>query len=282
MIALLCAIDLFFFMGSEEHPWSRKLSEEVLTKPEFTETLKEELTLIPIVCSDELEERYKVREFPTLVLVDSTGEVIYKTSYLPLEAKSFALHFKKVLKDYRELKSALSCVETLQEEEMEGLYMKAKALGGSSQEILDKALKKRETPFFLLEQYAELWRTRKRTDPEIAAMRKKIEQSDPKNFKSTQLHLALIEFKALSVKLKKKEDPLNPIRPLMAYLQKVDDPENAWTIEMVIAQYLMRKNRIKEALAHAEVSRDLAPDFAKAELSETVHYLSDLNQNINP
>lgn len=279
MLNILCAINLFFFMGSEDHPWSQKLSDEVLSKVEFIETLKEELTIVPVVCSEELENKYKVAEFPTLVLADASGEMIYKTSYLPLEAKPFALHFKKVLKDYRDLKSALVCVDALREEELEALYAVSKQIGGQAHEILEKALKKQKSPYVLLEEYAQLWKTRKRTDPEIQLMRKKIEERDPKNEKSTQLHLAMIEFKGLAAKLKKKEDPLIAIRPLTAYLEQVKDPEHRWAVEMVIAQYLMRKSRIKEALVHAKASLSGAPDFARAEISETLGFLSELQEN---
>lgn len=204
MLNILCAINLFFFMGAEDHPWSQKLSDEVLTKSEFIETLKEEVTIVPVVCSEELENKYKIAEFPTLVLADASGEMIYKTSYLPLEAKPFALHFQKVLKDYRELNEALVCVDTLKEEELEALYAASKQMGGQAQEILEKALKKQKSPYVLLDEYAQLWKTRKRTDPDLQLLRKKIQQRDPKNEKSTLLHLAMIEFKGLSAKLKKK------------------------------------------------------------------------------
>lgn len=279
VINVLCSINLFFFMGAENHPWSQKLSEEVLTKSEFIETLKDELTIVPVVCSDELENKYKVTEFPTLVLADPSGELIYKTAYLPLEAKPFALHFKKVLKDYRDLKEALVCVDALAEEELEALYATSKKLGGHSLEVLEKALKKQKSPYVLLDQYAQLWRTKKRSDPELYAMRKKIEDTDPKNEKSTLLHLAMIEFKGLSSKLRKKENPLLAIRPLVEYLEDVKDPDNRWTIEMVMARYLMSKNRIKEARSHAESSLELAPEFAKAEIAETLNYLSELDRN---
>lgn len=69
------------------------------------------------------------------------------------------------------------------------------------------------------------------------------------------------------------------VRPLMAYLEQVKDPENRWTIEMVIAQYCMRKNRIQEALVHAEASLSQAPAVAQAEISETLGYLRELALN---
>ena len=99
-------------------------------------------------------------------------------------------------------------------------------------------------------------------------------QKDPGNHKGIHRELAILEFNALSKKLKKKDKPEKAIMPLVEYVRNfgAKDLENIWRVEMMMAQFLYSKNHLPEALAHAKLSLDYAPESYRSEVAQTLSF----------
>lgn len=82
------------FSGSDWCGWCIKLDKEVFSKKEFTDYAKENLVLLLVDFpkrkklsasakkkNDELAEKYGVRGFPTVLLLDEKGEVLGRSGY---------------------------------------------------------------------------------------------------------------------------------------------------------------------------------------------------------
>ena len=82
---------LLHFTGSDWCPWCKKLDAEVFSKPEFSEYAKKNLVLVKVdfphhisqsedlvKANKELKSDYKITGFPTLVLINPDGKVVWK------------------------------------------------------------------------------------------------------------------------------------------------------------------------------------------------------------
>ncbi len=284
---------LIAFTGADWCPWSMRMDEDILSKPVFSTTLREEMLFVRIDFPERdvlpiekktqyfgLKKRYGIHELPTLVLVDPSGDEIVKIGYVPAEAGEVAAHLKNALADYRQLKSVVSMSKLLEMRgnEIRDLYKKADKLSITPmrQQLLEAGLKSDQDAFFLMEQYENLLVTHSLQDPEVQHLRKKIVARDPVGSQGIQLKLATAEFNTLARTLKKKEDPERAIMPLLTYLQKFgqQDHDNRWRVEMMIAQFLFSKNKLAEATQHAKISYDQAPDEYRSDIGQSLDYLS--------
>ncbi len=284
---------LLAFVGSDWCPWSQKMIFDVISKSEFSAELQSELIFVWVDFPQQsslnlelktqnqgLKNRFTVQELPTLVLVDSTGDEIAKFGFLPFSAPEMALHLKNALSDYRQLKSIVGTprLVALEGEELQKLYSKAAQLGREKEKetLLEAGLKNDEGAFFLMRQYERLIEDNKLKDPDVQKLRRQIMAKDPSNSKGAHLQLAIAEFQSLSKKQKKKEKPELVISPLVEYLKTYGpkDLENRWRVEMMIAQFLFGKNRVKDALCYAKSSYETAPAEHKMEVAQSLEYLS--------
>lgn len=98
------------FTGSDWCMWCIKLDKEVFSKEAFKKYAAENLILVEIDFprqksqSDELKaqnralaEKYGVRGFPTILLLNAEGEVIKKTGYRPGGPEKYVEHLKEAL-----------------------------------------------------------------------------------------------------------------------------------------------------------------------------------------
>jgi protein disulfide-isomerase len=82
------------FAGSDWCGWCIKLEKEVFSKKEFQEFAKKNLILVMVDFprhkkqsselkkqNEKLAKEYKIRVFPTVLLFDSSGKLIFQTSY---------------------------------------------------------------------------------------------------------------------------------------------------------------------------------------------------------
>ena len=284
---------LIAFTGTGWCPWSTRMDEDILSQPDFSSALREEMLFVRIDFPERdvlpldkktqyfgLKRRYGIQELPTLVLVDPSGDEIFKIGYVPLEAREVAAHLKTALVDYKQLKSVVGTASLLEMRgaEIQELYKKADGLSTMPlrQQLLEAGLKSDQDAFFMMEQYENLLETHTLQDPDVQLLRKKIAARDPSGHQGIQFKLATAEFNTLSRALKKKEDPQRAIAPLLAYLQKFgnQDQENRWRVEMMIAQFLFSKNKVAEAIAHAKNSYEQAPEEYRYDIAQSLDYLS--------
>lgn len=100
------------FTGSDWCGWCIKLDKEVFSKAAFKEYASENLILVEIdfprgkkqsaelkAQNEALAEKYGIRGFPTILLMDSTGEVIEKTGYRRGGPEKYVEHLKGILGD---------------------------------------------------------------------------------------------------------------------------------------------------------------------------------------
>lgn len=99
------------FTGSDWCGWCIRLDEEVFSKQVFKDYAKESLVLLEIdfprrseqspaleAQNEALATKYKVRGFPTILLLSADGEVLARTGYQEGGAEAYIEHLKELLK----------------------------------------------------------------------------------------------------------------------------------------------------------------------------------------
>lgn len=98
------------FSGSDWCGWCIKLDDEVFSKKEFKDFAKDNLILllvdfpsrkkisrVQLSHNKKLAKKYKIRGYPTVLLLDSKGKVIFKTGYRRGGAKKYVAMLKSKL-----------------------------------------------------------------------------------------------------------------------------------------------------------------------------------------
>ncbi|MFA7057865.1 MAG: thioredoxin family protein [Candidatus Cloacimonadales bacterium] len=102
---------LINFTGSDWCGWCKKLVSEVFSQPEFATYAEKNLVLLmldfpttfkqlPVETQQErqkLQEKYKVKGYPTILLTDSLGAVIAQTGYQDGGAIKYVEHLKGLI-----------------------------------------------------------------------------------------------------------------------------------------------------------------------------------------
>lgn len=281
---------LLFFTGSDWCGWCHKLEKEVLNTSEFAEKAGNQFIFVTIDFplykpadpkvaeqNKNLQKKYDVKGFPTLVIIDKNEQTIGTTGYRPGGAHSYADYLLKMVGDYGQYRGKLtdSKTNTLSSSDLKSLFHKANELGRQEDaaRLISLGIASDEKGFFLLERYRTLAFEGEIHSAEALAIKKEIQSYDPNNDKETLYQLALIEFEALSEEMSKESySPDVAVQPLLQYIQKFGktDKENVWKLQMVMTQYFLDKNRLPQALDHAQASLDLAPDPVKSDIATTV------------
>jgi len=97
------------FTGSDWCVWCKKLNTEVFTQKEFAKYASENLVLVKIDFPRSIEQseatkrynqdlafKYGIQGFPTIVLLDSKGNLVAKTGYQPGGAVNYVSHLKEL------------------------------------------------------------------------------------------------------------------------------------------------------------------------------------------
>jgi protein disulfide-isomerase len=102
---------LINFTGSDWCGWCKKLVKEVFSQPEFAKYASDNLVLLkldfPTTFKElpqdvqmkrvELQEKYQVKGYPTILLVDSQGDVIAQTGYQQGGAGEYVKHLEGLI-----------------------------------------------------------------------------------------------------------------------------------------------------------------------------------------
>ncbi len=277
---------LIAFLGTPWCPWSEKIETDVLSEHEFVSRVSRDFVMVSLTLKEEegdllsLKDSFGVEELPTLIVANALGKEITRVGFLPKTPEAFARHLTKIKRDFTEVKQVVETedLSIFSAKELKRLYLKAKNQGFSS--LKDKlflaGLQVDKGLFFLLEQYRNLAEKGKQGSREGAAVRKKICKLDPKNEQGGFRSLALLDFESLSQKRLVKKKHINAaLKPIINYVKKFgkEDSENLWRMELLIAQFLYRKSRVKDALLHAKSAYNHAPEENKGEIIDTISYL---------
>jgi thioredoxin-related protein len=110
------------FTGSDWCVWCKRLDDEVFSKPEFLDAAKKRFVLVKldfpkgeeakkIVPNPErnaqLRDQYEVGGYPTILLLDSSAEILGSTGYQPGGPVKYVEHLDDVLADGKKLRAAL-------------------------------------------------------------------------------------------------------------------------------------------------------------------------------
>jgi thioredoxin-related protein len=95
------------FSGSDWCGWCIRLDKEVFNKPAFKKFAKKKLVLVMLdfprnkpqtnklkAANQRLAQKYGVRGFPTVLLLDATGKVLLKTGYQAGGPKKYIKHLE--------------------------------------------------------------------------------------------------------------------------------------------------------------------------------------------
>jgi len=102
---------LMNFTGSDWCGWCIRLNREVFTKPEFQEYAHQKLILLEVDFprarqlpaaeksqNEQLAQKYQIRGFPTIVVLDGEGKMIGELGYTPGGPSAFIAALEKLPK----------------------------------------------------------------------------------------------------------------------------------------------------------------------------------------
>jgi protein disulfide-isomerase len=102
-------IVLMDFTGSDWCGWCIKLHKEVFSQPEFAKYAEKNLVLVEVdfprkkqqsdelkKANKELQQKYKIQGYPTLIVLDGSGKQLGELGYTPGGPKAFIAELEKV------------------------------------------------------------------------------------------------------------------------------------------------------------------------------------------
>lgn len=281
---------LLFFTGSDWCGWCHKLENEALDTTDFSDAVGDRFIFVVVdfplrtpldatltAQNKELQRKFDVKGFPTVILLDENGGLIGSTGYKPGGGHSYAEHLKKMVQDFKGYKQKVSKSngDKLETKELESLYGKAKELCREEdrRRIVKWGLQKKDNHFFLLERLRLLANEGQIHTPEARNMREQLLKQDPDNRHKTHYEVAIIEFEAYSELMEKENYSADTVvQPLVDYVERFKDHDNEtiWQLQMIIAQVFLDKNRYTEALKHAKDSHASAPESIQPDIQRFI------------
>lgn len=281
---------LLFFTGSDWCGWCHKLENEALDTTNFSDSVGDQFVFVvvdfPLKMSldqtttaqnKELQKKYDVKGFPTVVLLNENGQLIGSTGYRPGGGKIYADHLKKMVEDFKNYKQKVSKINPVKIEgkDLEALYAKAIELCRKEdvERIVRLGLQNKDNHFFLLERYRLLANEGNINNAEAVGIKSLLLAGDSPDIQKLHYELAVIEFEALSKNLEDDKYTAELIvAPLIAFIDRygADIPDNYWQLYMVIAQVFLDKQQPKEALKYAQVSHASAPESAQPDIQKFI------------
>lgn len=282
---------LIFFTGSDWCSWCSRLEDESLNTPEFIAATANRFILVKLdfplysnqdpqtkAFNKQLQQRFNVRSFPTIVLFDpQQNQVIGTTGYRPGGGRQYADYLIKMLNDYSTYKQKMGALDKtpLSGQTLKTLYGQAKQLElkQDAKRIIDHGLHSELAQFFLIERYRNLAAERQLDSPEAVALREKLLAADPNNAQQTSYQLAVIEYESYGERQDSKDYSADEaIAPLVAYIEKYgpQDKKNLWRLQMIISQVYLDKNELSNALKYAQYAYESAPSTVQADLAKAV------------
>lgn len=281
---------LLFFTGSDWCGWCHKLENEVLDTMDFSDEAGQKFIFVLVdfpmkkplepklsAQNKELQKKYDVKGFPTVILIDDQQNQIGVTGYRPGGAKAYVDHLMKMVNEFNSYQKKLGSVDKTapSSKDLLVLYGKAKELCRDEDacKIIKLGMKSGDKRFFLLEQFRFLANEGQIHDPEAHAIRQELLTLDPANKQKTHYDVAIIEFEAFSEEMDKENySPELAVAPLVAYIERFgnEDHENLWRLHMIISQVFLDKNKQAEALKHAQAAHALAPNDMQRDIQSYI------------
>lgn len=279
---------ILFFTGSDWCSWCNKLEKEAFDTNEFAQAAGNRFVFLKLdsplyspsspqitAQNKQLQAKYDIRSFPTVIILDSTGQQqIGVTGYRPGGGLQYAEHLRKMVENHASYKEKLSSpeIQKLSGVELRKLYEKSKELDlpNDTTYLLKIGMESELRTYFLTERYRFLAEEGLIYSKEAVAIKQQLLHLDPNNEQRAQYDMAVIEFEALSEDQGKGRDLA--ILPLLEYIEKFgnQDKGNIWRLEMIVSQVYLDKNQLSAALKHAQASYDASPISVQNEIASAI------------
>lgn len=282
---------LALFTGSDWCGWCKKLEKEVFYTPDFAEKAGDAFVFLKVDFpmytrqpteqknqNEELKRQHGVRGFPTVVLLDEKQQKITSTGYQTGGGSKYAEYLLKVLTDYATYQKNQGHATANQStpQELEDLYQQAKQLGqiDDLDQIITLGSQSNEPSFFLLERYLKLVEEGLAETKEASDVRERLLAEDPENKLANHRRLAVIDFQRLAEDLEVDQtaDAWAACKPLLDYIKQwgEQDKDHIWRLQMTVAQTLLNRKHVEEALDYAKNSHEMAPVAMKGTIKEAI------------
>lgn len=256
---------VLFFTGSDWCGWCKKLEEEVLDTPAFSKLAGDKYIFVmldfpmrsPIAPelkkqNAALKDRYKIKGYPTLVLIDGKENVLAQTGYQQGGPDNYVAHLSQ-------LTSGKDFQFNAPEKVMEDVAL---ATEPAAVQEDNSAIKER---------YRQLVKDGMIDSSDAQEVRESLLASDH----GRQMHydVALMEFEALASALQQGlKEPAQAVGPLVDYLDRFGDidSENGWRLEMTVAQVYFENKRYSDALVFAQKAYKHAPEEQRGSIQEVI------------
>lgn len=281
---------VLFFTGSDWCGWCNKLEKEALETPAFSKAINDKLIFVKLDFpmhtkpdsathqqNEQLQKKFSVRSFPTIVLVDPDQQLIGITGYRAGGGKQYATHLMKMVNEYAAYKQQMHRLGShkFSGKELKRLYQKAQELSleNDANLLIRIGMNSDQAHFFLAERYRFLVNTGQFNKEETNILKQQLLDSDPKNKYLTHYQVAVIDFEACCEEMEKRDlPPEMAIAPLLHYISAFGekDQENLWRLNMVISQVYLDKDQLKQALEYAKNSYFAAPTSIQPDIAMAI------------
>ncbi len=281
---------VLFFTGSDWCGWCHKLEDEVLNTSEFAELAGDKFIFVKLdfpmhttldstltAQNQALQQKFDVRSFPAIVILDDGEQRIGLSGYRPGGGKQYAAHLFKMVNGYTAYRKKLQNLDKqkLSGSDLKQLYEKAQELGldNDLNVIVKAGMDSDEGHFFMIERYRLLADEGQVRKSEATSLRQRLLEADPKNENLTHYQVAVIDFEANCDESEKEHfGPEATVAPLVDYISKFgsQDKENLWRLEMIVSQVYLDKNNIPQAVKYAKSSYDKAPSSVQPEIANAI------------
>lgn len=283
---------LIVFSGSDWNGLSMKIRKEVLESPEFIQRVQGKFICLQVDYlkhqsqvesirkqNTALKSKFKINELPSIILLSHEEREIYRIGSFGNETgANLGDNLCHIVESDSLLRNVFPVMASLSLSELQRYYRLAEEL--SHKEFLNHALElgvRSDDYFFLSEQFRMLVEVGKMDSEECQRIKKRLLSKDPKNEKQTHFTVALIEFQELAKRSQAgvRQDASQVIAPLESYIAHFgqQDKDNLWRIEMMIAQFYLDSDQWHNALQHAEVAFEAAPNEVRSHISRSLEYI---------
>lgn len=276
---------VMFFTGSDWCVWCKKLDNEVLETPEFAQVAGDQFIFLMLdfprkqtndkltAQNKQLQTRFDVKGFPTLVILDDQQKLIGTVGYRTGGPKAYAENLLSMVKNFHSYKKSFESLnqhmQAANVDQLKGLFGKAKELCRAEDvsAILTMGMQTEDNRFFLIEKYRLLAEQGQIDNPEALHLKEALLKLDPDNHFLTQYELAVINFESCSEKWEQETESM--IAPLTTYIEKFgnQDKQNLWRLQILISQVFLEDNKLSEALDYAKASYETAPDSVQPDIA---------------
>lgn len=271
---------LLFFTGSDWCTWCNKLEEETFKTQDFADQaanhfiflkldfpVQKELSPAQIEQNRQLQEKFDIRSFPTVIILDADQQQIGITGYRPGGGKSYANYLNNMMHDYSAYQRTAKTIAqgNLSGNTLKSLLQKAQEYNLQKDQIaiIAAGMQSDQADYFMIERYRTLAHQGKIHDQEAVSLKEQLQHLDPTNQYLTHYQLACIEFDACANAMEKEHTSADlAVAPLINYIEKfgANDQENLWRIHMIISQVYASRNQQDKAIKFAQCAHDCVPE----------------------